>query len=146
MYVYKECRDRGEYMKLKCAPMDYNCQCDAVKAIQLCFLQCADDINITNEGKALEPSVAQICAYSTPVNPTSSTPISPDKNSIPTTQKSLPETQNNSPIRNATTPTVASTVAPTASSNVKNSSNSLKRCWNNLIIVCGVISFGFIVV
>ncbi|CAG8469433.1 4195_t:CDS:2 [Cetraspora pellucida] len=120
MFVYNECRNRGEFMKSKCAPMDFICQCDALKAIQLCFLQCTDDINIINEGKAYEPSVAQICALGTSqsltrypkptfiVNPTSSIPPQITMNSISTTQKPLPKTQNGSPARTTTTPTAAS--------------------------------------
>ncbi|CAG8818458.1 16964_t:CDS:2, partial [Dentiscutata erythropus] len=105
MSVYRECRERGEYMKLKCAPMDYICQCDALKAIQLCFLQCADDINISNEGKAYEPAVAQICSlgtsqsltkYPTPTSTvslatTSSNPPSLTKDNMSATQNSLPK-------------------------------------------------------
>ncbi|CAG8513348.1 16982_t:CDS:2 [Dentiscutata heterogama] len=115
MPVYRECRQRGESIKSKCAPMDYICQCDALKAIQLCFLQCTDDINISNEGKAYEPAVAQICSLGTSQSLT--------RYPMPTTTVSL------------------ATTSSTPPTNIKNSGGSVERCWNELLIVGGVIAF-----
>ncbi|CAG8492165.1 17088_t:CDS:2 [Acaulospora morrowiae] len=73
--VYDECRLQGDLMKAACSPIDLVCQCNSYRAINMCFLQCTDDVDIVNEAKAYKFTLDRICPTPNTILPTRS--ISP---------------------------------------------------------------------
>ncbi|CAB4435460.1 unnamed protein product [Rhizophagus irregularis] len=111
MAVYTDCKNRGTAQLNGCAFDDWNCKCNANNALQNCYLQCPDDLDIQNEGKAYQPAVQQSCqlaasqssakAAATPVAATPlATQPAPVQTPPPTVPSSSPSTPSETPKTN----------------------------------------------
>ncbi|CAI2175351.1 15691_t:CDS:2 [Funneliformis geosporum] len=77
--VYNSCKASGDAQLNSCADDNWICKCEGRKALQNCYLQCTDDPDKVNEGKAYEPALTQASAK--PEDTTNNDPAKADEKS-----------------------------------------------------------------
>ncbi|RIB01624.1 hypothetical protein C2G38_2230256 [Gigaspora rosea] len=135
--VYDQCSSLGNSQLNACyaKPNDFPCQCTAMKALRNCYLQCPDDLDITNQGTAYQTAVDQVCSYASQQQTTSS-PSAPTQPAMPAgpTNPTTPTTSTNSPQSPSNQPssTPSSTQSGTKSS--ANSNNNERQIFFAVIL------------